>query len=57
MHVLSRAVDKDGRTQDGFCSSLSARVTYGVRTNICSLFSFDIFQPIVFDILIQKIFF
>jgi len=54
MHVLSWAVDKDGRTQGGFCSSLSARVTYGVRTNVCMLHSFDILQLIFFDILIDK---
>ena len=54
MHVLSWAVDKDGRTQGGFCSSLSSRVTYGVRTNICPLYSFDIFQRKSFVIYIQK---
>jgi hypothetical protein len=36
MHVLSWAVDKDGRTRGGFCASLSVRVTYGLRTYICS---------------------
>jgi hypothetical protein len=56
MHVLSWAVDKDGRTQGGFCSNISARVTYGVRTNICSLSSYIVYQSIVYDILIQKIF-
>jgi hypothetical protein len=56
MHVLSWAVDKDGRTRGGFCASLSVKVTYGLRTNICSLFSFDIFQKFFFYIFI-KIFF
>jgi hypothetical protein len=47
MRVPSWAVDKDGRTQNGFCASLSAKATYGVSINICSKYSFNIFQRII----------